>query len=122
MNTATRELPGFWTAFFWAAAIFNFVIGLAGMFTPEASLDGRVIGLLVFAFGIVYFFVARDALRFAPALWAGVFGKVGVVALLAPGVFNSPIDPLLATVLIADGLFALGFLLFLLTVVDRREV
>jgi len=121
MNTATTELPKSWKAFFWAAAIFNFAIGLAGMFAPEASVDGRVIGLLIFAFGIIYFLVARDTLRFAPVLWAGVFGKIGVVALLAPDVFASPVDPLLAVVLIADALFALGFLVLLMTVVDRNE-
>ena len=69
------EVSANWRRFFWAAAIYNFVIGLAGMLTPEATIDARIIGLLVFAFGVIYFLVARDPLRFAPVLWAGVLGK-----------------------------------------------
>ena len=111
-----------WKVFFWVAAIFNFAIGLAGMITPEASIDGRTIGLLVFAFGIVYMQVARDPRRLAPVLWAGVLGKVGVVALLGPGEFGPTGSALISTVLAGDALFAFGFLVFLFTHTDTVEV
>ncbi len=110
-----------WRLFFWAATVFNFVIGAAGMLSPEATVDARIIGLLVFGFGIVYYFVARDPLRFAPVLWAGVLGKIGVVSLLGPQAFGAEGDPLIAGVLVGDALFALGFLAFLLTMNDANE-
>lgn len=110
-----NEVSKTWRRFFWAAAIFNMLIGLAGMITPGATVDARIIGLLVFGFGVVYYLVARDPLRFAPVLWAGVLGKVGVVALLAPEAFGPNGDPVVAGVLIGDALFAVGFLAFLFT-------
>ncbi|QFT78794.1 hypothetical protein [Erythrobacter sp. THAF29] len=104
-----------WRIFFWAAAIFNFLVGLSGMLAPGTMVDTRIIGLLVFAFGIVYMLVARDPLRFGPVLWAGVVGKVGVVALLALDAF-SPEGSVLARVVIGiDAVFAIGFLVFLIT-------
>ncbi len=106
-------MPAGWRAFFWAACIFNLLIGLAGMVSPEATIDARIVGLLVFAFGVVYYLVARDPLRFAPVLWAGVLGKLGVVALLAPEAFGTGGDRLIAGILVADALFALGFMAFL---------
>lgn len=109
-----------WRNFFWIATIFNFVIGLAGMLSPEATIDARIIGLLVFCMGVIYLLVAREPLRFAPVLWAGVIGKIGVVALLGPQVFGDGGDPIIAGVLVLDGLFALGFLAFLLTRDDGR--
>ena len=110
-----------WTSFFFVAAIFNLVIGFAGMVTPGATIDARIVGLLVLCFGVIYYFVARDPLRFAPTLWAGVIGKAGVVGLLAPQAFGSGGDRLIAAILIGDALFALGFLAFLLTRSDSEE-
>ncbi len=110
-----KDVARHWKIFFWVAALFNFVIGAGGMFSPPASVDARIIGLLVFGFGIVYMQVARDPLRFAPVLWAGVLGKLGVVGLLGPQAFGAEGDPIIAGVLIGDALFALGFLAFLFT-------
>lgn len=104
-----------WRGFFWTATIFNFLVGLAAMLSPEATIDARIIGLLVFNFGIIYLLVARDPLRFAPVLWAGVIGKIGVVALLGPEAFGENGEPLVAGALVLDAVFALGFLAFLLT-------
>jgi len=97
------------------AALFNLLIGALGMFSPEGTVDTRIVGLLVFAFGFVYLAVARDPMRHAPVLWAGVIGKVGVVALLAPEVLGTGSEPILLGVLALDALFAAGFLIFLLT-------
>ena len=108
-----------WRIFFWVAAAFNFVIGLAGMLVPESTIDGRTIGLLVFAFGLVYFIVASDPVRYGRVLWAGVLGKVGVVALLGPREFAGEGGSLIAAVLAGDALFAFGFLVFLFTRADN---
>ena len=115
MMNADNAVPAGWTAFFWAASIFNLLIGLAGMVSPEATIDARIVGLLVFAFGVIFFLVARDPLRFAPVLWAGVLGKLGVVALLAPEAFGEGGDRLIAGILSLDVMFALGFMAFLFT-------
>ncbi|MFL0355733.1 hypothetical protein ACI5KX_04575 [Erythrobacter sp. GH1-10] len=102
-----------WRGFFWAAATFNFVVGLLGMVGPSPSVDGRIIGLLVFCFGIIYALVARDPLRFAPALWAGIIGKAGVVGLLGPAALGPNGNPLVTGILAIDAIFAIGFLAFL---------
>lgn len=107
-----------WRIFLWVAAAFNFVIGLSGMLLPESSVDGRTIGLLVFAFGLVYFIVASDPLRYGRVLWGGVLGKVGIVALLGPTEFSGEGGSLIAAVLAGDALFAFGFLVFLFTRTD----
>ena len=106
-------VSGSWIWFFRIAALFNLLIGAGGMLSPEATVDARIVGLLVLCFGIVYYFVSRDPLRYASMLWAGVIGKVGVVALLAPEAFGAGGQPLIAGILIGDMLFALGFLAFL---------
>lgn len=107
------EVSRSWRAFFWAATAYNLIIGLAAMISPEATIDARTVGLLVFGFGVVYLQVARDPLRFAPVLWAGVLGKLGVVGLLGPGAFGEDGSGLVAGILVGDALFALGFLAFL---------
>ncbi|TNE31258.1 MAG: hypothetical protein EP350_07600 [Alphaproteobacteria bacterium] len=110
-----NSMPTGWRAFFWAACAFNLLIGLAGMVSPAATIDARIVGLLVFAFGVIYYLVARDPLRFAPVLWAGVLGKIGVVALLAPEAFGESGSRLTAGILVGDMMFAAGFLAFLFT-------
>ncbi|MEP5938122.1 MAG: hypothetical protein ABJ239_07340 [Erythrobacter sp.] len=111
-----------WKNFFWIAAIFNFLIGLAGMLVPEATTDARIVGLLVFGMGIVYMQAARDPLRFAPTLWAGVIGKLGVVALLGPQAIGPQGEALIVSILACDALFAIGFLIFLLTKAEAAPV
>ena len=107
-----------WRVFLWFAALFNFAMGIASMVLPEATVDDRVIGVLVICFGIVYGIVASDPRRFAPVLWAGVIGKIGVVALLAPAVLGPPFDAMMAAVLGADALFTLGFVVLLMRRID----
>lgn len=111
----SRGVGSGWRAFFWAACAYNLVIGALGMIAPDASTDGRIIGLLVLCFGIIYLLVARDPLRFAPTLWAGLIGKFGVVGLLGPGAFAQGGDRMIAGIIVGDALFALGFLVFVLT-------
>ena len=104
----------FWHVFFGVAAAFNFMIGAAGFVQPGASTEMRVLNLLVFCFGILYVVMAREPLRYAPALWAGVVGKLGVVALLGIPNWQPGGDPLIGTIVAGDLIFALGFLAFLI--------
>ncbi len=110
----SEEIGSFWRIFFWAAALFNFGVGLAGMLVPTASLDGRMMGVLVFAFGIIYVLVARDPLRYRSALWAGIVSKGGVVALLGADVLARRADAATVTIIAIDAIFVIGFLAFLL--------
>ncbi len=111
-SSVAEEQTG-WSRFFYIAALFNFLIGLAAMLVPESSLDARIIGLLVFSMGIIYLLVAREPRRYAPTLWAGVIGKLGVVGLLGPRNLMGDGDPLILAVLAGDLIFALGFLVYL---------
>ena len=104
-----------WKWFFWTAAIFNFLVGIAVILGPAAPIDTRVVGILVFAFGLVYAVVAQDPDRYANVLWAGVLGKVSVVALLVTAGTSEPSSNSPAAILAIDVLFAFGFLVFLLT-------
>ncbi|PKB19117.1 hypothetical protein B0I00_1345 [Novosphingobium kunmingense] len=98
----------------WAAAAYNLVIGGAGLLQKEAGRDARVVGLLVVCFGLVYALVAGDPARFLPILWAGVLGKIGVIALLGPAVRRGEFPKAVGLVLAGDALFTLAFLAMLL--------
>jgi hypothetical protein len=98
----------------WAAAAFNFAIGLPGLLRSGASLEGRVVGLLVAAFGLLYAIAASDPPRFMPMLWTGVVGKIGVIALMAPAVARGEGPKGLAVLLAGDALFTALFLYLLL--------
>ena len=112
------EVRPFWRLVFWSAAAMNFAIGLAAMLAPGMDNDARIVGLLVLCFGIVYALVARDSRRYGPTLWAGLIGKVGVVALLAPTHFGPGGHPVMMVVLLLDIAFAVAFLTYLLTAHD----
>ena len=114
MSRSGGPVAGGWHAFFWLAAAYNLVIGAAGFAGQSEGTTELVVSLLVFCFGIVYVLVARDPLRFAPVLWAGVAGKLGVVVLLGLPNWQAGGDPLLGTVVAGDLLFTLGFFAFLL--------
>jgi hypothetical protein len=75
-----------------------------------------VTGLLVAGFGVVYAIAALDPPRFAPVLWAGVLGKLGVIAQLAPAVYKGELPRTLGWVLAGDALFTALFLALLLGV------
>lgn len=96
------------------AALYNIVIGAGSLFGPGAPVETRVVGLLVLCFGIVYAVVSRDVERFRPVLWAGVLGKLGVVALMGPEVASGVQPPAVGWILAGDALFMLAFLAILL--------
>ena len=104
-----------WRGFFWLATAYNLVIGALTMLSPMATVDGRIVGLLVACFGVIYLLVALDPRRYAQTLWAGVIGKIGVVGLLGPAAIGEGGDRMVAAILAGDALFTLGFLIFLFT-------
>ena len=103
-----------WRPFFFTAAAYNLVIGGAGLANVAAPVNDRIVGLLVAGFGIVYALVGRDAARFGPVLWAGIVGKLGIVALLTPSVLAGSAPAGTGIILGGDALFTFGFLVFLL--------
>jgi hypothetical protein len=104
----------FWQIILSLAAAYNLVIGAASMLQPGAAREGRVTGLLVAGFGVVYAIAASDPARFAPVLWAGVLGKLGVIALLGPAVRGGELPRAVGWVLAGDAVFAALFLVLLL--------
>lgn len=107
-----------WSVMLWAAAAYNLAVALPGLFAPGAAVNDRIVALLVGCFGLAYALVARAPARLAPVLWAGVVGKIGVVALMAPEVANGRTPPGTGAILAGDAFFTLLFLVFLL---GRRQ-
>ena len=103
-----------WRIFMFVAAGFNLLIGVGGMLDPAASVDGRMVGLLVACFGVVYALVATDIARYRPMLWAGVIGKFGAVALLGPAVAAGAYPQFVGPILVGDAIFAAAFLYLLM--------
>jgi hypothetical protein len=89
-----------WRPFFFTAAAYNLVIGGAGLANAAAPVNDRIVGLLVACFG--------------PVLWAGILGKLGIVALLMPAVLAGAAPAGTGVILGGDALFTIGFLVFLL--------
>lgn len=116
-----RPLPAFWRWMLGAAAAYNLIVGLPGLFLPGTGVSDRVVALLVACFGVVYAMVARSPERLAPVLWAGVIGKIGVVALMAPEVLAGRAAPGTGAILAGDALFTVAFLAFLLGPARRAE-
>lgn len=109
----------FWPRMLGSAAVYNLVIGLAGLFVPGADTNARIVALLVACFGLVYAMVARDPARLRQVLWAGVVGKLGVVALLGPEVLAGLAAPGTGWILLGDLVYTALFLMFLLIGADK---
>lgn len=96
------------------AAAYNLVIGGGSLVQAGTPREARVTAVLVAGFGVVYAIVASDPARFVPVLWAGVVGKIGVIAQLGPAVRRGELPRSLGWVLAGDALFTLLFLALLL--------
>ena len=119
----------FWPVFFWLAAAYNLAVGLPLAFAPEAILQvgGAAVdpgpadmfvplaGILIAGFGIVYALVALQPSRMKPVVWAGVFGKAGVLALSLPPWLRGEVGIDAVALSLGDLAFTLGFLVFLFT-------
>ena len=103
-----------WSVMLGATAAYNLVVALPGLFAVGASISERIVALLVGCFGLLYALISRDPLRLAPALWAGIVGKIGVVALMGPEAASGRAAPGTGLILAGDALFTVLFLIFLL--------
>jgi hypothetical protein len=103
-----------WQAMLGAAAGFNLLVAVPSFFLPGAGLSDRIVALLVGCFGLVYAMVARAPERLGPVLWAGVAGKLGVVALMLPEVQAGRAPAGTGWILLGDMVFTALFVAFLL--------
>ncbi|WP_309621372.1 hypothetical protein [Novosphingobium sp.] len=104
----------FWKAVLWVAAAFNLLVAVPSFFVPGAAVNDRIVALLVGCFGLVYAMVARAPERLGQVLWAGVLGKIGVVALIWPEVQAGRALPGTGWILLGDMVFTALFVVFLL--------
>jgi hypothetical protein len=104
----------FWKGMLWAAAGFNWLVAVPSFFLPTAGISDRIVALLVGCFGLIYALVARAPERLGQVLWAGVIGKLGVVALMVPEVQAGRALPGTGWILLGDAVFTVLFVAFLL--------
>lgn len=121
-----------WRTFFVVAAVFNFAAGLPlllapdvmlstlGVAVPDDLLFHRLTGLLVVCFGVAYYLISQDLARYQPLVWLGIAGKAGVFVLFGQA-FAAGLVPMPPFALaIGDLLFAVGFLVFVLSYKGER--
>lgn len=101
-----------WSWMLWGAAAYNWLVSLPVLLNLAAG--DKVSAVLVAGFGVLYALVASNPERLAPALWAGVVGKLGLVVLLGPSIAAGTAAPGTAPVLAGDLLFTAAFLALLL--------
>ena len=103
-----------WSWMLWAAAVYNWLVSLPVLLNTALVASDKISAVLVAGFGVLYALVASSPARFAPTLWAGVVGKLGLVILLAPSIAAGTAAPGTAPVLAGDLLFTVAFLALLL--------
>ena len=108
-----------WNWMLWGAAAYNWMVSLPVLLSDTITAEGKISAVLVAGFGLLYAIVARDPARLAPALWAGVAGKLGLVVLLMPAVMAGTAAPGTGPVLAGDLVFTAAFLALLLGPVRR---
>ena len=82
------EVPRSYRVWFYAAAVYNVLWGLAAGIFPEfiATTGGlagathpslvQAIGMMVGVYGLGYYLLARDPIRYAGFIWIGLLGKL----------------------------------------------
>lgn len=111
-HSANAPVSRKWQVLLGAAAAYNLLIAVPGMMTG-ATVSDRIVSLLVACFGLVYAIAASDPRRFAPMLWAGIVGKLGIIAMLWPSLNDGSAPEGTIAVLGGDALFTMGFLALL---------
>jgi hypothetical protein len=89
------EVPRSFRVWFYAAAIYNAMWGIAMMLAPRQLIEFlgleplvypqllQVIGMMVGVFGYGYYLLARDPIRYCGFIWIGIGGKLfGVIGFL----------------------------------------
>ncbi|MFN5760108.1 MAG: hypothetical protein ACK440_11020 [Sphingomonadaceae bacterium] len=112
MAEAKPIAPG-WVWMLRAAAVYNLLVALPQLLASATPSSDRIVSLLVGCFGLIYALVSWQPHRFAPMLWAGIIGKLGILVILGPDVLQGRGAPGAAPILAGDLLFTLGFLAFL---------
>lgn len=112
-ETDTTIAPG-WVWLLRAAAAYNLLVALPGLIAAATPDADRVVSLLVVCFGGLYAMISVAPSRFAPVLWTGVVGKLGVLAIMVPAFVAGRQPPEIIPVLVGDALFTLAFIAFLL--------
>lgn len=121
--------PKNWRAFFWFAAIFNFMAGLPPLLVPSLTAASlgipapdpqyifivQMFGAAVSIFGIGYAMVAAGQAGQRQIITLGLIGKICVVALLALRALEIDVPQQMTTAAAGDFLFSIGFAAFLLT-------
>lgn len=110
----SEKTVGWWRAFFWAAAVFNLLIGFGAFLDAPWASPQSINGVLIFCFGIIYALVARDPQRFGPTLIAGIVGKAMVVLMLGPPNWFGDGEVTIGAIVAGDLFFTIGFVTFLL--------
>lgn len=118
----------FWSAFFWVAAVYNFIAGTplllapdlsaanAGMspFDPQHIIIAQLAGLAICAFGIGYAMVAMKMPGGREIVIPGLIGKLGVCTLVAGHLLWGHVPQLLVLAAGGDFLFSIAFAIYLL--------
>lgn len=114
MLVGEARLSPFWAWMLWAAAAFNIIVAAPSLFIEATPDQDRIVAVLVAAFGALYALVARHPSQLGVVLWAGIIGKLGVLAILIPAVQEGRQPMGIAPILAGDALFTLAFLAFLM--------
>ncbi|WEJ08447.1 hypothetical protein [Sinorhizobium prairiense] len=127
----------FWSKFFWAAALFNWLIGIPLMFASawtfgiayydDPATAGMAInlwsdfGFCVTLIGVGYAIVAVDPRRNHGLVWLGICAKLFDVVVLSWRWYAGIARPIVLLPAAIDGAFVLGFMLFLLTIRKQAQ-
>lgn len=117
-----------WQPVFWAAAVFNFLVGLpsllaagaVGAATGQPPLDpqnlilAQMTGLLIAVFGVGYAMVALGKPGARQIVFLGLLGKVGVCVLVALRLQETALPTPMLWATAVDLLFVVAFAAYLL--------
>jgi hypothetical protein len=121
MSTVVNSTPGDRTMFT-IAAFFNWVVAaslaapgdftwkLLGMAMPEQKLFVHLAAWLIAAFGLAYWWVARDPSDNRPLIQLSVIGKLGVFALAVAHLVFGSLPLMVFGLSIGDLVFAVLFI------------
>lgn len=125
MNGST--ISSGWQKLFWAAAAYNFLVGLPSILTPGIAMANlglpapdpmsafniQVMGILVCTFGLGYLMVAQGQPGARQILTLGIVGKLGILLLLGIRMLSTPMPLPIIAASFGDLFFATMFAFFL---------
>ena len=124
--TGSNISPG-WQKLFWAAAVYNFLVGLPSILAPGLAMANlglpapdpmsafniQVMGILICTFGLGYLMVAQGQPGAKQILTLGIIGKLGILLLLGIRMLSTPMPIPIITASFGDLFFAAAFAFFL---------